>query len=808
MDELATYIVRYAPGENANRVLNIEITNAGSGQADSAAEAISSQLELALRRHFLKNQLYSEQIDDFSVNISGSYRSIVDRLELNLNIGFENADTGEEQGFERSVRFEYSGEAEKRRVLILNIDSGELSPSLIEQFSSDFRNEVDKRELYIQEKRPFQSVTIDCRTAVCLGAIGKKLDVKYIMLPRFIKTDHLKYVLSANLVDVKDRKSITKVSVIHAGSVAFLKGSLDDLVTRLALQENLQTVIDSGIRQETGHLSITSNPVGADIYLDDERLREVTNTLLEDVPAGMHSVSIRRGSLQRTLKIVLEAGETKHLHADLKPFEVLSLKLEKDPADPLMTGFKVEYSLPVDPASVNQKTFFVQRGNRKIAGSHEVVDNKVVFRPAKPLHHGKLYKIIATRSVLSIYGDAPDLVYERRYRTTPYPTEKDTDVLIYSESHGPETWSKYKRGILKLGVSSFTPLKHFDINGQRIPLTDQTIFEFEVPFDFEKSGRKRLSYLITALTEEGRAQKRFVIHLGRKPKPKVSPFQLVTMLKVTNTDNLYSTSDDIENVSATKTTLTLVPIYKFYKGKRSQWSLKSILLRDKMEKEEYQEKEISFSQLALEWRLAKTFLGTMKTTLGYNDISMANANVFAGEEQTKTEMFLNYGFVIKMGKSSSWDLEFNLKSQQTPEAADEDDDTNGTVTGMTTNLKFPLIGAENRIRLKYKDINTRGKYKGNLVTNGQLKQDFKLGNWKLTWSYGVTDTAYKEEDPRLSADGIAVKNTASTAALKLGYNLFKSTRIDLEMKNKKQESNIQSYNYAANSSSLGLMIQF
>jgi len=498
MDQLAGYIVQYTPGENANRNLSIQLINSRSGLSDPTSAAIASQLELALRRHLLKNKSFTESIDPYEVQITGSYRSLGEELELAVIVTHKNSESGDQQGFERSVRFEYSGESQQKRVLILNIASNDLTPQLMDKFSNDLRKEIEQRGIYIPEKRPFQSSTIDCSSSVCLSAMGRQLDVHYILQPRLEKTSNLKYSFSANLVDVKKKKSITKVAVMHSGRIAFLKGSLDDLVTRLSLQETLQAAVASGIKRETGHLSITSLPSGADIYLDNERLDEVTNILLENVEAGMHSISIRRGTLQRNLKIVLEAGETKRLHVELKPFEVQSLKLLKNPEDPLLNGFKIKYSLPVDPQSVNQKTFFVQKGQHKIAGSLEVMEDTILFKPLKPLHHGKLYKIIATRSVRSSFGDAPDLLYERRYKTTPYPVEKDANVLIYSESHGSETWSKYKRGVLKLGISSFMPLKHFDINGQRISLKDQTIIEYEIPFDFEKSGKERLSYLVTA----------------------------------------------------------------------------------------------------------------------------------------------------------------------------------------------------------------------------------------------------------------------------------------------------------------------
>ncbi|MBU2511285.1 PEGA domain-containing protein [bacterium] len=806
LSQVGERIEKQFPGDNANKKISIHLVESISGTVDSVAEDLARQLELKIRRHLLKNRSYSEPVDPFEIQIKGAYKRAGINVDLTFKIQHYHPLTEETEKLEQSVRFEYLEDSPQKHVLILDIQSPELDKILNSRFSNELREEITKRQIFTPGQRGFRPDVSNCRSVSCLSDLGKQLDIDYLLLPRLDKIGNWKYILGADLIDVKDRSIKGKIDIHHNGRLSFLSGSIAELANRLFLQEQMMAAAEAGIKREMGSISITSEPSEADVYLDEKRLDQTTNLLLEKIEAGMHTVVIKKGSLQRTFKFVLNAGETRHLHALLQPFQVSSFKLVRDPADPLKIEFQIDYSLPVDPASVTDQTFFVQKGAGKLPGIIKIDSNVIIFSPAKPLQYGRTYKIIATRAVRSEFGDTPDLLYERRYRTSPYPVETDPNILIFSESHGPESWVKNRRGVLKVGVSSFIPLKHIDINGQRLELQDKTIMEREIPFEFSERQQK-FSYLVTALTEEGKSQKRFVIHFGRKPERKKSPLQLITMLKYSNNDNLYSTSSEIENISASKTTLTLMPIYTFITGERSRLKLKGIILRDMMDDDQHSSKENSYTQIALEWLLSKTFVGTLKTEFGYNDYKTDNADIFVGEEESKSQVFLNLGSQVNFDKVSRFEFELSAISQTEANPATEDDDASGFITGLTTSYQFELLGAKSRIKLKIEELDASGQYKDNTETGMEAKQDYSWGNWLPSWSYALTSTAYKQKDTRLTVEGIAIENTLAALTLKLGYKLFDSTKLELEVKNKKQESNVLSYNYEATIIALGVSLQ-
>ncbi len=437
-----------------------------------------------------------------------------------------------------------------------------------------------------------------------------------------------------------------------------------------------------------------------------------------------------------------------------------------------------------------------QKGSGKTEGEIKVSNSTIRFKPLKPLHYGAVYKIIVTTGIRSIYGDILDLPYERRYNTSPYPTKKDPDILVYSESHGPESYVQIAKGVLKIGVSSFVPLTHLDVNGQRVKLKDKSIVQLEIPFRFTRKKLK-VDYLVTALTNEGKARKRFTIHYGYKPIPKPPPFQMVSILKYSTIDNLYSSSSDVENIGAAKMILTLVPMYKVHVDPDSFVNLQAVFLRDKVDNSDYAEKEVSYTGLALDWMLLKTVLGTWKFRFGYNDISTGNANVLAGEENAQSEKFGLTGFDLMIGKDLHYILEVGASIKKEESPSSEDDDTSGMVQGLMTAFQFNLLGAKNKLKLTAKLADTVGQYKVNTNSVIEVRQDYTFGNWFPSWSYSVSDTQYKNEDTRLTVDGIAVQNTLGTLLVKLDYKLFSSLKIGLEYKNKKQASNFQSYNYEA-----------
>lgn len=71
-----------------------------------------------------------------------------------------------------------------------------------------------------------------------------------------------------------------------------------------------------------GDISVVSSPSNACIYLDGDDTSRFTDTILEDVPAGTHVVSLKKsGYLDSSQSVTVVAGETVHVSFSLVPVE-------------------------------------------------------------------------------------------------------------------------------------------------------------------------------------------------------------------------------------------------------------------------------------------------------------------------------------------------------------------------------------------------------------------------------------------------------------------------------------------------------
>ncbi|MCP4755122.1 MAG: hypothetical protein GY866_29955 [Proteobacteria bacterium] len=373
-----------------------------------------------------------------------------------------------------------------------------------------------------------------------------------------------------------------------------------------------------------------------------------------------------------------------------------------------------------------------------------------------------------------------------------YPAEDDPNIIIFSETHPPVSYTKKKDGLLKAGVTTFSPILQVDINGEVIEMNKDTKAEIEFPFIL---ADEVTDFVLTVVTEAGKKSKTFTVNLGEKPKPGKSPFQMVGILGLTNLDNVTSVAEDKK--SGTKLVLTVVPHYTIALGTASALNIKGILMRDKYSSSDYAANEISYTQLAVEWSAKKVLSGELIVGTGANDIRTDNGNVIMGSDETALELFLFGGFKQKFLKVISWDFKMEIKSKDSKaEAVSANDDADARETSLKAGLGFKFGGIKGNFRFGQVTNDAKGKYQDSSTTSYGIKANYPQGDFFPGFGYSVRAKTMKEENASL---GLAQNDSASTVLIKAGYKLSPKTILGMDVKTKTQTSNVEASEYSTTS---------
>ena len=172
-----------------------------------------------------------------------------------------------------------------------------------------------------------------------------------------------------------------------------------------------------------------------------------------------------------------------------------------------------------------------------VKGVYSVKKRQIVFTPEKPLQYSAEYKIRLTRKIKDITGKGLKKQIQWGFKTRvkiDYPEADDPNILIFSPSHEPVSWVKEKQGVLKIGITAFDPILQVDINGNIIGFKKDTQIQFELPYILKA---RTTQFEITTFTRVGKSKKKFVINVGKKPKPRKA-LLLVGIVGLTSTDNV------------------------------------------------------------------------------------------------------------------------------------------------------------------------------------------------------------------------------------------------------------------------------
>lgn len=801
----ATNLLQVANSHSTFRNIHLNITSKQSGTHDAISAEISSSLFLSFQKKTQGPKLEYASVMESDILVEGEYEKRGSVVYLDLNARFQRDKIV--QFSATDVSFTFQQKKSRSLTALLELTSPFKDAQFIQKLNTQLYKQVKKEGYFkLLPQHQLQSFNLaqfrretGCTAGDCAIQIGKRFGVDQVIFTSIHTTGLRTFLLSAQVFNVSDGTLHLSTTMEHRGHTGSIPQSLDRFSKQISDKNKAAHAMVEVTGKHFGKLNVTSIPKNAKIYLDGKLLQKRTNTLISDIPVGEHKIRVFKNNISNTKSFYLEPNETKQLSFKLEPLKIKTFapsdNLKKSSLSPT---FKVIFETVIDPSTITSKTIYLKKNKRLIPLKMRVIRNRLYIAPTQKLHYGSRYMLVITRKVKNVDGNSLYDPFYFQFNTLPYPKIKDQDVLIYSQTHEAESWTRKKRGKIHIGVTSFGTIKHIDINGVNIPTKDKTLFHHYQTYDFSK--RKVAVYRVSVVSEQGTAKKKFVIHYGKKPAPKKSPLSLVTVLKGTQMDNVTSVTDSSTKKNAIKYALILVPSYTWTLPNNTTTSLKATLLREMYTDETYNEKEVSYTQVALNWKRKKSYVDTLQFTLGVNDIRLNNETYAQGDNKYQLEYFINSGFKENFGKTFNIGVDFEYKrSNSKVEVSDEDDNADATVYTLTTETNLKYWGTRNKLKIEYGINDAVGKYEDNSEYTFEFTQKIPLGDWKPSWKYKYKELENKIIDPRSNTDGVRTKNKTGTTTLKLGYKLLKSTVLALAYENKKQESNVEANNYENNS---------
>ena len=381
---------------------------------------------------------------------------------------------------------------------------------------------------------------------------------------------------------------------------------------------------------------------------------------------------------------------------------------------------------------------------------------------------------------------------------------EESHIIIHSTSHGPLTYTKEKIGVLKIGVTAFRPIIQLRVNNTEKSVPKDTQAEIEHTYSLVEGKNE---FTVTVVTEGGRQQKSYIIHLGEKPKPAQPRLQMIGAIGLTALDNVTSVEPLDEKENGYKISGTFIPKFRFTSEGKSEAYIKAIVHREKFTNQDYESEEMAFTQILLQLVDKNFNLGEIRFEIGKNDVRTDNINPLLGADENVGEKLFSCMIIRKRNRVDNWNVKVEFKETDsknivTHEYLDSDAEIT-TVKGGLTKTYFGLNGT---IKAGYRINNAKGRFKDSSGLNLGFKIKYPMRNWSATWAYDQKQDTMDVANPFL--DNIKQEDIQTIVSVKIGYKIFESGLLIVDAKAGKQTSNLADANYRANITTASLVYSF
>ncbi len=406
------------------------------------------------------------------------------------------------------------------------------------------------------------------------------------------------------------------------------------------------------------------------------------------------------------------------------------------------------------------------------------------------------------------YVETPGLFAEDVYQETVEQTAAG-DIVLFTSS--PRVVTE-PQGTYKVSVSAFSPLKSVTANGVNLRVGENQ-YEATFTIDYTLKGPGDNLIRVEVESESGTAEKEFYIFYETETvkfadleKARKSSFTFVTVLGVTRNSNANDATTN-HRVSH-KGSTTIVAVGQVATGFSSAFVITGVINADDQFQAEYDNQEVLFRQLSVDWNDTDTFLGDFTFGVGYNTVGIRD------DEETSTyrdswvdtykqggdESYVSTQVKAKVGEKTTWKTTLRA-GQKTFPGVEEVTQTRKLGQGLSFEwLALPwetlLTYAQTDDPDPMADLN---KITGTLTVRPAWKPLTFLAE------YGYADTQYVEYDPTKEA---REQTAVMHATLGVTWPLPGGASLDYSHRFEIQESNLSGKDFSKNLDTLNLTFIF
>jgi len=287
----------------------LSVKNEASGKHDADAVWVEGELYYAFQQNLPDTQMLvlSEAIAGIpssAANINVNYK--IEGQEMILTAQAIGDKLSGSILAQAETRFELPKSHRRTLVAVLDITSADLKPQQIKAYSNLFRSEINSFKAFDLvsnvdiAKADLSTIqqTTGCKGDQCLSIVGEKLEVDRIITTSYSKIDENVFFITANLTNLQNGSLLISQTEEHDGQSATFKKLLEQLAFKMLGESKQKSIIENIVKVEikTGKVFVMSRPTSADIILDGEPLHRKTDALLQDIPAGKHVISLKKGT--------------------------------------------------------------------------------------------------------------------------------------------------------------------------------------------------------------------------------------------------------------------------------------------------------------------------------------------------------------------------------------------------------------------------------------------------------------------------------------------------------------------------------
>ena len=381
-------------------------------------------------------------------------------------------------------------------------------------------------------------------------------------------------------------------------------------------------------------------------------------------------------------------------------------------------------------------------------------------------------------------------------------TTSEAEILIFSLSAEKV---KEPKGVLKIQISTFSPILQVTVKGksQKFPKGASLVW-LKIPYSLEPGVNIFEVYVKTKLGEA----KKIIRTIYETPeflnKSKLGdPFQLITILGATTSDNIEKVEDNDNKSKAFSSNMLLVPSYRYDIFNDSSIFLRGVLMGDQHHNGKYASKKVLFKQASIEWEERESWAGVLTLAVGTNEAGTREIPVTSAPRDSISKKYKRATrdnvYTMKAKKELDKETTWNWQIDRKKKLVEGSNDDSGYSTSLLVGYVTPFFGLKTTIEATYEDTDLNGEYKDTKTLKSKLKVDYPIPPVSLGVQYDFSQTEDKVADPDLEGK---IKKRNGDLSLSLNYPVAPWCILGLTQKSARQSSNKEADTHTVNTTEL------